>query len=723
MKKRILLVLTIVMLMCVAVFGVSAAECSQGNHRQAERTILPTCETQGWTEIYCPICGYIYTKTNYVDPIAHTGPSEYVSEGDHYVKKIECTQGCNNTVTYQENGKDVRYYKITFFNGHEMKDRLTYDTVDGNKKITFKHTKIAKTTEVKQLVEYMVKAGDTVVFDGACPERIKDTVNSAYIFRGWVKSNDATFDYKETADTYFENSAAYVPCTKYNYTTIKITNVSANTDYYAAWEAKKETYVLQFTTHDGIHLVENVEHGQKAYFPYAYPKNYVDSGYDYVFAGWGIGDPSKKDENGNYTAYDEFREEYIHISKIPVYSSYAIRAIYDRIPRVYKVMLPSFATTVDMEYGSSFNVEESERDFSVTVGGITKEYANPKVEDDYTYYFEKANGFITEGQYTMRSDYFTLPDYVLDRDDLVYLVYNVGAKKGQQLKVGNDDVILFNVENRTSGKTFFDYYNEELVNYNEAYNSPSKEYKPIYFDIEKTGSYFNLVNEQGKKILDNNKNEFIIRASWKGIYKTGANELESKFTKESAEALRVVNVSPNYYRAVSDYDIVVEVIMPVQIDGVSKELMYESYSNQFVVQVTNGSGQLVRSGMTGNSKDYPSVLKKSGNNEYYHMYCVLNVPHTDRYKISVVASDAMNGKYEGARELSWDQFKYYDGNIRVDVDVSDSFNESVRCSCLCHSMFSKVWATILNILNSFFKVRHVCCPHMFEEIGHLLKYR
>ncbi len=720
MKKRLLLVLTIVMLMCVAVFGANAAECEQGKHQTAYRTEAPTCDSKGYTQSYCPACGYVFSTYNYTDPIGHTGPESYVANGNHYLKKIQCTQGCGKTVTYQENGVDVQYYKIRFFNGHEMKDRLTEATVNG-KTITFKHTKIAKSTEVRQIVEYMIKAGDAFKFTSVCPERIKDTENSAYIFRGWVKYNNAPFEYKETTDTKFENSAAYVPCTKYNYTKIEITDVGANTDYYAAWEAKKENYALQFTCHEGTYLVENVTHGTNAYFPYEYPKNYVDSGYDYVFAGWGIGDPSKKDKDGNYTAYDEYRDEYIHISKIPIYSSDAIRAIYDRTPRVYKVMLPSFDNPVNIAYGSSFNVKESDGYFSITVDGITKEYPQREAKDDYTYYFEKSNGFITDNQYSMRSDYFTLPDYVLDSDDLAYLVYNVGENRGSKLKVGNDDVLLFNVENRTSGNTFFDYYEEELANYNSAY-SQNKEYTPIYFNIEKSGSYFNLVNEQGKKILDKNKNEFTISASWRGIYKVVVNETESEFTRVDAQELRVVNVSPNYLRAVSSHQMVVEVVMPVEIDGVSKELMYESYKNQFVVQVANSSGQFVKSGMTGNNDSFKPVLKTVGNNKYYHMYCVLNVPHTDRYRITVVASDAMNGKYEGVREVSWDQFKYFNGNIRADVDVSDSYNQDIRCSCLCHSMFSGVWATVLNILNSFFKVRHVCCPHMFDEIGHLLKY-
>lgn len=66
--KRLALIFATLMLMCVAVFGVNAANCGTGNHTMAKKTVAATCEDPGYDLVYCSVCGEEFSKGNYTAP-------------------------------------------------------------------------------------------------------------------------------------------------------------------------------------------------------------------------------------------------------------------------------------------------------------------------------------------------------------------------------------------------------------------------------------------------------------------------------------------------------------------------------------------------------------------------------------------------------------------------------------------------------------------------------
>lgn len=66
--KRLALIFATLMLMCVAVFGVNAANCGTGNHTMAKKTVAATCEDPGYDLVYCSVCGEEFSKGSYTAP-------------------------------------------------------------------------------------------------------------------------------------------------------------------------------------------------------------------------------------------------------------------------------------------------------------------------------------------------------------------------------------------------------------------------------------------------------------------------------------------------------------------------------------------------------------------------------------------------------------------------------------------------------------------------------
>ena len=105
-------------------------------------------------------------------------------------------------------------------------------------------------------------------------------------------------------------------------------------------------------------------------------------------------------------------------------------------------------------------------------------------------------------------------------------------------------------------------------------------------------------------------------------------------------------------------------------------------------------------------------LSKPDEGQSYYTY-IASVPYSESYQVVATATS-----YQG------EKVSYY-----VDVDKNFSEIEIMMehvgrddCSCICHSFLKPIWVKILNLMNTLFKKKIVCCDDMYAEIGHLLNY-
>lgn len=87
------------------------------------------------------------------------------------------------------------------------------------------------------------------------------------------------------------------------------------------------------------------------------------------------------------------------------------------------------------------------------------------------------------------------------------------------------------------------------------------------------------------------------------------------------------------------------------------------------------------------------------------------VPYASEYEI-IATSDAYSGKMMTTF--------YGSGFTTVKVVMERTGRDD--CSCLCHSILKPIWVKILNLLNTLFKIKVVCCDDMYANIGDLLNY-
>lgn len=87
------------------------------------------------------------------------------------------------------------------------------------------------------------------------------------------------------------------------------------------------------------------------------------------------------------------------------------------------------------------------------------------------------------------------------------------------------------------------------------------------------------------------------------------------------------------------------------------------------------------------------------------------VPYASEYEI-IATSDA----YSGTKIATF----YGIGFTTVKVVMERVGRDS--CSCLCHSILKPIWVKVLNLLNTLFKIKVVCCDDMYANIGDLLNY-
>lgn len=721
MKKRLLLVLTIVMLMCIAAFSASAASCGSGNHTVATRTVAPTCEDQGYTVTYCAKCGEEFSKGNYTTPTGHEWVNKFVEEGTYYRNERTCTNsGCDKKNEIEkEGGRTVQYYSVQFINAKATGAYL--DKIPGTD-IGVKHAKLtgAHYNQALSSKDVYIKEGGSFTYTGKKPTRNKDLAYGKYEFVGWTQevTEDSTgIPQIGTADDY----------------NVTIENIQKNTVYYACWKGVDVIYKIQFVNEDGSSWISanngevQVKHGDKIDYKWIYPSKTSTTSADYNFIGWGCGDATKTDASGNKTQYDQYLIKDIHIKEVPIYSGDALKAVYEAVPRKYKTSFDLKGETLqaNVDFGSSLDLVKSGNNYTITVDGVTKTVLDEYRDDNYVYEFN--GNFVTDSGHQIKSGSFSVPQYTLDYNDIIYLEYADSIAEDKKVKVGNDYMVLEN-PNVASGKTLFDYVEEEQAYYEYCKNNVVL-YEPIYFDLNER-TYLFPVSEHGHYIFDKNGNRITLEITLHGIYRVDTTGAREAFDRYDAADLRLVKVEPSYRSLIRSYPFIVEIVMPVVIDGETVESEPLVYNDLLTVQVTNQNNKLLARGNTGNNINYPTeTYKDSKGNTYARFYCVLYVERAEKYNISVASNDNRE-KYVGEKTLFWSTYKSMynnenntlNNNVIVDISISADYNQGLNCYCLCHGIFKGLWTRMLNILYSLFKVQYQCCPHMHATIGDGLAY-
>ena len=730
MKKRLLLVLTIVMLMCIAMFSANAAaDCGDGKHTVTKKTVAPTCEAQGYDVNYCSVCKKEFGKSNYTSPIGHVFSADPVAantEASYYVKECQ-RKSCN--ATEKENGDVVMYYTVRFVNAKATKSYL--ETYNG---VPVKHAKLTDEFETVDLLSktVFVKHGGSYKYTGAMPKRNKDVAYGKYNFVGWT--TDVNNDTNPAESTIMrgieEDPIQYVT----------VSGVTKNTIYYACWQGDDNvTYSVQFVNEDGSSWISanngavTVKHGDKINYIWIYPSKASTTASDFEFIGWGCGDSTKVDKNGNKTEYDEYLlSNNMHIKSVPIFSADAMKAVYKSIPREYKAQFDlkdgNVVNVPGLAYGADLGLKKNGNDYTVNLNGTnhTILYENRVNDETYTYIFN--NGFKTTTGHEMKNGYFTVPQHTPDANDVIYLKYFNSVTGTFDKYMINDELVVIDNPVDSTAKTLFGYFEEEKNHYETCKNT-NKLYKAKYFDLN-TRTTFYVATDNEEFLFDTDGNKLTLEVSLNGIKRVMYDGSKYAFSVNDAKALRVVKVEPMYRSIIRMYPLVVEVVMPVIVDGESLESDPFSFNDLLTVQVKNQNGKLLARSTTGNNTRYEAEkYTDTKGNTYVKFFCVLSVEKADRYVISVASNDARE-KYVGERTLYWTTYKsMYDStnnvmktNAIVDLSISADYNKGLNCFCLCHGILSGLWARILNTLYSLFKVQYVCCDHMHATIGDILAY-
>lgn len=740
MKKRLLLVLTIVMLMCVAVFGVNAASCGAGNHTVAKKTVAPTCDTQGYEITYCAVCGEEFSKGNYTAELGHDMVNNYVANGDYYENRQTCQRpGCDVKDSVEGGASTpVKYFSVQFINAKATASYLESVNVDGVD-VGVKHAKLTASWYNQGLgsTDVYVKEGGSYTYDGPKPTRNKDVDYGKYNFVGWTDS----------ADNDTNTEPKYGTASDYNVT---IKDIRENTVYYACWQGEVITYRIQFVNSDGSSWIAAnngevvVPHGGKINYKWIFPSKDSTTSSDYKFIGWVCGDPSKTDADGKYTEFDEYLTKNIHIKNVPIYSADALKAKYEAVTREYKVEFDlkngEAPFTANVAFGTRLDLKADGDDYKLTINGT--DYKVPGEYNDSTYKYLFEGGFETTTGHLIKSHSFSVPPKSLDKNDTIFVEY--ATEPGKKVQADGKDMVLVpevydelkEIKCDTEGvdyilttKDLFDYFNEELAYYNSCKANNVYYGEGRNFNLTTT-TYLFLVSEHGDYLVDENGNKVTLEISLNGVYRVYITGAREKFTENDAEALRLVKVEPSYRSLIRKYPFVVEILMPIRIDGKVVEDSGATFNDLLTVQVKNQNGKLLGRANTNNNTNYTSYeFEDSKGNIYRKFFCVMSVEKAERYDITVASNDGRN-KYEGTRTLFWTTYEsmYNENdnalksNITVDLSVTADYEKGLNCSCICHSMFSGLWARILNILHSLFKVQYECCPHMHSTIGDILAY-
>ncbi len=709
MKKRLLFMLTMMVIMCAICFSASAVDCNNlspaiSHTYRVTQVVKATCEYDGYKVYTCANGSCTSSYKVYTDTaLGHDWKEELVFEGQcscscpaplvekkdgtlvckyknegktgcdcteaiYYYKSQTCERKDCGAVEYEridpKNDKSApaKYFKVEFLNGQAFDKRDEYVTVTSYGKtyeIPVKYTVLAEVpvydattktytgTKTEALQTSYVKEGETATYVSKKPIRTKDMRYGEFRFIGWMLNKN--LDLATTADIIKDSDKNY-----------KITTeaVHANAKYYAAWEGVNVTYKTIVYNSDGQQLLiaQNVKHGDSIDYPFSYPTRESETSVDYTFAGWEIGTKTAAGDK-----YDFYPVNEAHIKDIPIFSGDAIKAAHSTTARKYRIEFCDAQWNkqgvVDVAYNS---------DVTNKMEGI--EYGN---YSDETYLYEYKGYWETEKGQKVYLENFTVPKGSIDYNDPIYLKDDKG---NYFLTTGGDKLEV-----------------EELHSY--YYNNAG------YFNKDVI-TYVFPVNEKGDYIVNSSGNAVCILVYDKGIQQIDLNGNRTSFSEADARNLRNIKVKPAYVQRVRKYKATIVTNIP------STELVPEDYKSGLIVQVTNENGQLLASGITKNNK------------------CEIVVPKAEMYNITVVSP---NEKYYAEKGIVWSIFKdmYDKTDIIMDLSLNKDYSEEhqSRCRCICHNTFFRgVWVRVLNILYSLFKVKYVCCYDMYATIGDLLAY-
>lgn len=331
--KRALIIMAVVMTaVLMMAFAASAATCADGTHVTGTTIVEPTCEEAGYTQTYCTVCGTVFGKGDYKEPLGHDGENAtwgYKASGDHYVYEAVCAR--ENCGVVLNDG--ITYYLVELKNPWVAKTycadvpyaQVAETFVGEAEAVTIKDNKGSSGKECA----WYVKSGDTVedyivanyenivayndnnnttgswlwnMLNKHLISRIKDKDFGLYTFTGWT--TDAA---NLTAEFDIENK-----------------EITQNTTLYAKFTGDPEVYyTVQFHNATGMALTRtfDVRHGQRVDDSIFLPDE------DGVYA-----NAPKMPENEKF--YYEFKEWNIDISAL--YGQTTIIAVFDAIPKMYE---------------------------------------------------------------------------------------------------------------------------------------------------------------------------------------------------------------------------------------------------------------------------------------------------------------------------------------------------------------------------------------------------
>ncbi len=685
MKKRLLLVLAVIALMCACAFSANAGSCPDspyGIHETAYlRTVKPTCDKEGYDLWKCKYCPEL-TMKNPAPALGHSWSEDnFVSHGDYYYNERNCSR-CEETGVPEADkfGNPIIYYNVLFVNAYHLDSSNKAAMRDNSVSYVYLVDSAKLRNYPKTLQSTYVKAGESVTYNGSKPTRYKDINFGRYYFTGWTEVLDGAAQQGDNLN--------------FNVT---IPEVNSNKTYYAAWEGKMEYYNITFFYKDGTPLtnVQKIPHGGTVQYPFSYPPMPSDTMNDYVVAGWQIG-------TAGTDVYELFDVEDIHITRVPIYSNDGIMVVHEAVPRKYvytfcdKNWNPmSITNTLTLPYGFNKNSTDAEgatnRELLAALEGEARAF------NDNTNYYTFTGEWETENGKIINFNSATVPDGSLDWDDPIYLRY---IYADEYVVDGNGEKVEIN--------DFYEIYPTLFSGYQSQTVELVKENGEVLADLK--GKAIRLyMDRNGLRAIQNDKE-----------YKF-ANENEYR---DYASSVKNIKLKPVYKEIRIEYPLALRIVIPAD------EAAPEDYYDGLRVQVTGQNGNLLAAGET-------KKLNKEGSDKY-STECTLYASKNNLYNISVVSA---NGKYIATDGFRWDYYfdeiySYNEKNglrpgddgykkLEMNLILSEDYvaNQNKRCNCLCHNSFLRpIWVRVLNLLYSFFGVKYVCCYDMYATIGDLLAY-
>ena len=164
------------------------------------------------------------------------------------------------------------------------------------------------------------------------------------------------------------------------------------------------------------------------------------------------------------------------------------------------------------------------------------------------------------------------------------------------------------------------------------------------------------------------------------------------------------DVAPRYYS------------IPIEIEYPDDN---NNHPEDITVQIVSAEGVTRRVNLTEDDIINKKAVESSREPAKYH--CVVQgMRYSELYRIT-----ATSRTYQGAAErvifLTGDPAKMEDDGYSQ-VNIMLEHLKQKDCSCVCHTILKPIWVAILNLLNTLFKVEHVCCDDMFANIGDQLNY-